>query len=367
MLSILKNLPMVKTHIFDLLKSCVASWDEHFEIINVSPVIPDASLRSYYRIFLSSSKTEIYPSTAIAMVFESLKSPEAGKVSGRKTLPADEIYLLTTDFFRSNNVSVPVVYFNDCQRHILLIEDLGDNHLANFLEASEEKGEAVKALYCSAIDQIFRIQSISFDKSLLPFQRRMDSNTYFLELTEVLDFAIPQGKIDNSERQILEKTFKDLAEALDVLPEKLAHRDFHSWNLLIDNQGQIRVIDFQDALIAPVTYDIAGLLNDRDTDSMLGKKLYHELLEYFRMKIGMEENEFYYQYYLSLLQRDLKVIGRFHKLASTRQLAHYLRWVPGTSSRVGRGLDYLLNTGNIAKVDFREMKKLLAACFAEIK
>ena len=85
-------------------------------------------------------------------------------------------------------------------------------------------------------------------------------------------------------------------------------------------------------------YDVVALLNDRDTDSILGPELYRTLLDYFLNLSEGSKTEILAEYWRVLLQRDLKVAGRFRKLSRSRGLVSYERWVPGTLTRIGRTL-----------------------------
>jgi len=77
----------------------------------------------------------------------------------------------------------------------------------------------------------------------------------------------------------LRKSFVTIAELLDRQTPCLNHRDYHSWNLMIQDEA-VRVIDFQDALMAPPQYDLASLLNDRVTDSVIRPALEERLVRY---------------------------------------------------------------------------------------
>src|SRR6185295_13460356 len=78
----------------------------------------------------------------------------------------------------------------------------------------------------------------------------------------------------------LRKIFADIAQRLDHQPACFNHRDYHSWNLMI-HDNRVAVIDFQDALLAPPQYDLASLLNDRITDSVIRPELEERLVRYY--------------------------------------------------------------------------------------
>ena len=77
--------------------------------------------------------------------------------------------------------------------------------------------------------------------------------------------------------------FAEIARRLDGVSAILNHRDFHSWNLFVQD-GAIRVIDFQDALLAPGPYDLATLLGDRDTPQVVRPHIEAHLLGYYRRR-----------------------------------------------------------------------------------
>ena len=163
-------------------------------------------------------------------------------------------------------------------------------------------------------------------------QRVFDREVYLKEMDEIIDYAIGR-----EEGACLLPFFDEIASYLDALPRVLVHRDYHSWNLLVDKAEKVRIIDFQDALLAPRTYDLVALLNDRDTDALLGEKRYQMLVDYFKEQSSYGE-EFFKEYYSALLQRDIKVVGRFSKLSKERGLSSYERWIPGTLRRIGKTL-----------------------------
>jgi hypothetical protein len=121
----------------------------------------------------------------------------------------------------------------------------------------------------------------------------------------------------------------------------LSHRDYHSWNLMICD-GAVRVIDFQDALLAPPQYDLASLLNDRITDSVVRPHLEERLVHYYIDKSSkldgraIDVNEFLEIYRLSAIQRDLKVVGRFYYLDIVKGKPGYRKFIAPTARRLLR-------------------------------
>ncbi len=320
----------------------VRRWNPAAEVLGIHALTPDASLRRYFRVTLGNPKDSI-----VAMVFDSVLSAEAG---GR-SVTSDRSYVELTRFFSVYGIRVPELLFDDEAQQLLLIEDLGDCLLANLLledcqtREGDRRAELVEELYRSAIEQIERLQAIPPKKGFFPFERSFTAELYRRELSEFEDYVLRPAAASPELINLSRATFSFIAQELARLPQVLVHRDFHSWNLMVDAANGLRVIDFQDALMATRSYDLVGLLNDRDTDSALGFERYRRLLHYFYERTGATE-EFWAEYDLVLLQRDLKVAGRFNKLSRERGLTGYEKWVPGTQRRIGETLARLARRDN---------------------
>ncbi len=320
---------------YKLLENTVERWLGRSAVQRIDPVTPDASLRRYFRITLRAAE----PSSVVAMIFDSVACPEYDVGQAVRT---DDACVELTRFFRSYGIAVPELLYDARDLSVLLIEDLGDRLLIDaLLEAvsgAVPQAEAqIETYYQQAVDQLVRLQSIPRESASFVFNRAFKAETYCREMFEFLDFVLRPVRISESEEKEVKSFFGCLAQTLDACPKVLAHRDFHSWNLLIDQQDRVRVIDFQDALLSTRCYDIVGLLNDRDTDAALGEERYERLLNYFSERIGSPPS-WRDEYRRVLLQRDLKVAGRFCKLSRNRGLVHYERWVPGTLRRIMRTL-----------------------------
>jgi aminoglycoside/choline kinase family phosphotransferase len=149
--------------------------------------------------------------------------------------------------------------------------------------------------------------------------------------------------------------FAGIARRLDSQTPCLNHRDYHSWNLMIHNHA-VAVIDFQDALLAPPQYDLASLLNDRITDTVISPALEEQLLEYYMAQRSMKAktpliaDEFREIYLLSAIQRDLKVVGRFCYLDVVKGKPGYKKFIPGTLRRLKRNLARLPQTEKVVPI-----------------
>lgn len=311
-------------------------WDPNQKLIKSHPMTPDASSRSYYRLELESS-----PGSVVLMVYDGVQPAEIG---GNNHVCADEAYVLLTEFLTKEEIAVPKIYSDQRKDAALIIEDVGDVHLADTLKRNSEE---ILSFYKKAIDELVVLQNIKKESNCFACKRSFNKNIYEKEISEFEEFLL------QAENPIVKTAFEKLVEEILELPTAFSHRDYHSWNLLIDKRNQIRIIDFQDALIAPRAYDLASLLNDRDTDSMLGEENLKALIDYFITKQSLDSS-FFNEYYRVLLQRDLKVAGRFHKLAKAGK-KQYLKWVPGTMKRIGRSLKWLSKSNEIYGQALKEL------------
>ena len=115
----------------------------------------------------------------------------------------------------------------------------------------------------------------------------------------------------------------------------------------------VRVIDFQDALLAPPQYDLASLLNDRITDRVITPDLEERLVRYYLDRkrefnsSAIHGDEFFEIYRLSAIQRDLKVVGRFYYLDQVKGKPGYMKFVPPTVRRLQRNLAQVPQTKTV--------------------
>jgi aminoglycoside/choline kinase family phosphotransferase len=161
--------------------------------------------------------------------------------------------------------------------------------------------------------------------------------------------------VSQAELDELRAVFAGIARRLDGETGCLNHRDYHSWNLMVHN-GAVAVIDFQDALLAPPQYDLASLLNDRITDTIISPRLEECLLQYYmdqraaRTGTAPSADAFREIYRLSAIQRDLKVVGRFWYLDLVKGKPGYRKFIPGTVRRLKRNLARLRQTEKVIPI-----------------
>jgi N-acetylmuramate 1-kinase len=321
----------------------------------IRPLAGDASTRSYARAWLSGGAA---PATAVVMLLAdrglAISSEELAVLPETEELPFINVY----HFLRALGTSVPEVFVDASPSGIVLLEDIGDLALRDAAEAAG--AEERERLYRLAIDELLRLQiegTRRRDEGCIAFQQSFDERLYLWEFEHFLEWGIEKrlGPLPAAPAEVLRTHFARIAARLGALPQVLNHRDYHSWNLYVQD-GQIRVIDFQDALLAAAPYDLATLLGDRDTPSIVSAALEARLLDYYRRRweeIGgapWDAEEFVEIYRLCALQKALKVVGRFHYLHLVKNKAGYLRYLPPTVAQVRRLLALLPGWAPIGEV-----------------
>jgi aminoglycoside/choline kinase family phosphotransferase len=297
----------------------------------------DASTRRFWRITIASSGSAAYeyrgraaepvPASAIAPVPTSAIAIDLGpddlplyaRVLRLVDEPLPEPPWLTLQrFLRSIAIAVPELYAADTRARMLLVEDVGEAALFD-AAASGDAGD----LYRLAVDELVRLHLEGTGR--LPLNSIVarvayDERLFRWELEQFVDVgaAIGLGRID---RAAIAPELDTLAARLGRLPRVLSHRDYHGHNLFVqagaDSQPLIRVIDFQDALMAPAAQDLAVLLTTRDTARLISERVEQRLIDYYYAAIlrqngdGIGFNEFIESYRLCVIQHALKVIGRF--------------------------------------------------------
>lgn len=285
--------------------------------LSLAPASADASFRSYWRTAHAGRSWIVMDSPPAQ------EDPRPWLEIGQR--------------LRDAGLHVPVVEACDLDQGFLLIEDLGDR-----LYLGELNEHSVDELYGDALDALLRMQT-RVDVSGMPhyddaFLRRE------LEIMPewFLDRHLGQPA-SSADWQVLEAAFGVLLESAREQPRCFVHRDFHSRNLLrvtpppgatpglLPSPG---IIDFQGALIGPVTYDLASLLRDCyiawDEERVQGwvESYRQRLLAAHVIDTQVDADRFGRWFDLMGLQRHLKVLGVFCRLNYRDGKAGYLADLP---------------------------------------
>ena len=343
-----------------------AALGDRARLVSLTALAGDASSRRYYRAQVESAAA---PASVIVMQLAGSSLPLSSEELAVFREPPKELPFLNVHRFLARlGVRVPVLYGAWPKDGILLLEDLGDRSLWDRVQGAPTA--EVLQWYEKAIDQLLLIQiegTRRQDASCIAFQQRFDLRLYLWEFDHFIEYGLekrPGGQIGEGDKKRLRESFDEIARLLAGLPPCLNHRDYHSWNLMA-RDGEVAVIDFQDALLAPPQYDLASLLNDRETDNVIRPTLENHLLDYYlrkREEMGegrVNRDEFLEGYILSALQRDFKVVGRFYYLDLVKGKPGYKKYIPPTLKRLRRNLERVPRFKNLIPIlaaEFKEMR-----------
>lgn len=310
---------------------------------DVVPLAGDASTRRYARLFLTGTGA---PPTTVAMLLADRGiAMSSDELAVFKEAPTELPYLNVHRFLDPLGVAIPEVYSDATDRGVLLLEDIGDTALWDAVQGRPDN--EVLDLYRRAIDQLLTIQidgTARRDQGCIAFQQSFDERLFLWEFEHFIEYGIERRldcPLPADDAAVLRAHFSSIARRLDRQPRYLNHRDFHSWNLFL-HDGRIRVIDFQDALLAPAPYDLATLLGDRDTPLVVRPDLEAALIAYYerqwtrRAGAPPAGDPIADVYFLCALQKALKVVGRFYFLDLVKGKKGYMRYIPSTVRQIDR-------------------------------
>ena len=288
--------------------------DKGYDGSSLSILSADASFRQYYRV----NKNNI--SYAV------MDCP-----------PEDEsldTFLKITDKLQQAKLNVPEIFDCDLAKGFLVITDFGDD-----LYSKKLNDETVYCLYTDALEAIVKMQTKVDCTGLKDFDSFYeDENNLFLDWFLKKHLKI---ELDSTSSIQINTEFNKINNILKSIPKTFVHRDYHSRNLLITDLNNPGIIDYQDAVIGPVTYDLVSLLKDCYVTWNDG--LVEDMLESFftRMKSDTINNisDFRYWFEITGLQRHIKAIGIFSRLNYRDGKSGYLQDIPRTYAYMDKVLN----------------------------
>lgn len=299
---------MVSTDVrFDSLKNWLKTLPSYdFDLESVKPASSDASFRRYFRVLSKKGP------------FIVMDAPP----DKEKTGP----FIKVSHLFDEAGVLVPKVLEKNIEEGFLLLTDLGSTTYLN--ELTQDKAQK---LYLEAIDSLIRIQVASVPDVLPEYDRTLLLN----ELNLFPDWYIKKHlnlTLDEKQEAILKKTFDTILANNLAQPQVFVHRDYHSRNLMLTN-GKPGILDFQDAVFGPITYDLVSLLRDAyivwDEAMVLDLVVrYWEKAKKVGLPVHPDIDQFYRDFEFMGLQRHIKVLGIFARLNYRDGKANYLNDLP---------------------------------------
>jgi aminoglycoside/choline kinase family phosphotransferase len=282
-------------------------------------------------------------------------------------------YINIWRFFNDLSLPIPQILDIHPDQGILVLSDLGDTLLQNFvLRLKEEKNrDAIVALYKKGVEIIVDLQlagTPALDENCVPSKSSLDKERFLFELNFFYDHYIKcilRITLKNNEEKEIKSWFEKIAEEISNFGKVLCHRDFHSRNLIIF-EGKLYMTDFQDAQLGPCTYDLASFLRDSYADHE--EEFIDEMIEFYLCHTQKKATQKYHpdgkgkdsplkqlfladdqknrerfrkEFNLTCVQRNIKAIGTFAYQSYVKKNPYYLQYIPLTLRHVKANLKKL--------------------------
>ena len=302
--------------VVDERRDLLASWlDKNTPFLGSSLTVAsaDASFRRYFRINFEGQNYIVMDAP-----------PE---------LEDSKPFVQIGEWMKGSGLQVPEIFAKDLEHGFMVLSDFGDFHFQDAL-----RNDNPDTLYSLAIAQIVNMQkSLIQSKAKLP---AFDVSWQWKELDIFREWCLPDVSEDS-----YREAANPLVEAVDAIPKKFMHRDFHCRNLLLKDDNTLGIIDFQGAMHGPLTYDLVSLLRDcyvdNDPDWIDQQVLaFHQTLKASDLAFSEVTNSQFLRWFdLVGLQRHLKCVGIFHRLKIRDQKPDYLKDVPRVLGYINQVLD----------------------------
>jgi aminoglycoside/choline kinase family phosphotransferase len=270
----------------------------------IQQIVGDASTRCYYRIHLPEGKSLML-----------MHMPEPFD-------PANFPYLDNYHLFRDRGVLLAEIYHMVPDRGLVFLQDLGDFTFYEIYQSWNDQTRLcyyLKAIeYLRAIENLSPVNGLAFNTERLLWELNFFTKHFLRGLRQV--------ELTEEENANLDQCFIQLANELAETVRVFCHRDFHSRNLMVQDD-RLYVVDFQDARLGPATYDLASLCYDSYIQHSPG--LIRHLEQVF-FTYHPDARIQRYEYPRMCLQRNLKALGTFGYQASQLGRTFYLQFVPPT-------------------------------------
>jgi aminoglycoside/choline kinase family phosphotransferase len=315
----------------------LTDWLAPLQLVEVGsrrPASSDASFRRYFRYDVVPALRDKLGATLVAMD----APPE------RENVPA---FIHVAGLLLEAGVNVPAIVARDVDNGFLLLSDLGTTTYLQRLTVDN-----APFMYSDAIDTLIRFQLHSQPGVLPDFDRAFvlrEMNLFpewFIGKHLGLTLTAPQ-------QAQLDKVFEAITANVLSQQQVFMHRDYHSRNLMWMEQGNPGVLDFQDAVYGPVTYDLGSLLRDAyiqwDEEFVLDWVVrYWQSAKQVGLPVNPDIDAFYRDFEYMALQRHLKILGIFCRLNYRDGKSIYMGDLPTV-------MDYVRKTAN----RYTELKPLV--------
>lgn len=309
-------------------------------IVDCMRIPGQASNRVYHRLRLSGADN---PASIILVLLpdDPLASEEAGTGTARE-LP----FCSMQRYLRNVGLPVPRIVADATSDGYILQEDLGE--VTMFRELQSATPHETAASYRRAIELLVTFQEATSGPAssrCIGHDREFTRELLRWELDHFKEWLLldsARAHLEPAEDRAVEDAFDDIAARLCEAPYVMAHRDFQSTNLMVRG-GRLVLIDFQDALMAPLPYDLVSLL--RDSYVHLSSAMVDELIGFYFDRaahlLPVDHAAYANLFHLQTMQRKLKDAGRFVFIDRRKGNPDFLKWVEPTLRYVANAFDHL--------------------------
>ena len=289
----------------DLLKDWLS---KKLEIdFSISTASSDASFRRYFRV-----KT-------IKDSFIVMDAPPQNE--------SIEAFLKISQILNTINVNVPEIYEESDVLGFILMQDFGSDTYLDVLSDDNQQ-----RLYGDSIDSLIQMQKLVKKGLCHSYTQKILLN----EMTLFIEWYLKRYKkieLTNKENEMLLTCFEKISKKVLNQEKFFVHRDYHCRNLMIQKSNNPGILDFQDALEGPVTYDLVSLLKDAyiewDEEIILDHVIrYWEKAKINNLITNLEFSTFYKDFECMGIQRHLKILGIFARLSIRDKKNQYLENIP---------------------------------------
>jgi hypothetical protein len=219
---------------------------------------------------------------------------------------------------KERDVCVPELIAIDEEQGFLLLTDFGDQLLADVLTHATVDEYYQQALHTLASLQALNIEVPIYTAELLLDECRRFDHWY---LKKHLN-----NMLTEQQQQLIDTTYQQLVASATEQPYVFVHRDFHCRNIMVLDSGQLGIIDFQDAVRGPISYDLVSLLRDCYVD--WPPEQVYRWVDRYSERIVVDRGQLRRWFDLMGVQRHLKAIGHFARLNHRDDKPHYLPYIP---------------------------------------
>ena len=311
---------------------------------DIVPLAADGSDRIFYRLATNPASIAIFPSPSDHGRAEAMSSYTIGC------------------HLADMGVPVPQIYGQSREYRVVLLEDVGDQHLYDVVHGRNDFS-AVRGFYFQAVEALLALQvrgRHGFDLRCCWGSRHYDfelmiqqESLYFLNAF-CRDYLALHVDLPRLEAEFIKVARQAAREPADFL----LHRDFQCRNLMV-KQGEIRIIDFQGARLGPLAYDLASLLIDPYARLTVGEQqeIFDHYLSVLSTAIDLDVERFARGFRFLALQRNFQILGAFAFLSQQKGKMFFQQFIAPALGSLSRLL---------AEVDgdFPAIRDLVAQCQA---